>query len=121
MNTFKCFDVVKMVTNEATSQFAPLFYENSVKLSHIEKLCSYIDFLIEKYNGISCDVEINSINLEIKITITFQTNEIVLSKDFAYHNQISFHSINDKYIDLEFLFPGIWSKFSSKEVLSCLL
>ena len=121
MNTFKCFDVVKMVTDEATAQFAPLFYENPVKLSHIENLCSYIDFLIEKYNGISCDVEINSINLEIKITITFQTNEIVLSKDLVCYSQISFHSINHKFIDLEFLFPGIWSKISSKEVSSCLL
>lgn len=121
MNTFKCFDVVKMVTNEATTQFAPLLYENSVKLSHTEKLCSYIDFLIEKYNGISCDVEINSINLEIKVSITFQTNEIVFPKDLACHSQISFHSINNKFIDLEFVFPGIWSKISSKEVPSCLL
>lgn len=121
MNTFKCFDVVKMVTAEATAQFAPLFYENPIKLSHIEHLCSYIDFLIEKYNGISCNVEINSISLEIKVTITFQTDEFLLPKDLACHSQISFHSINNKFIDLEFLFPGIWSKISSKEVSSCLL
>lgn len=121
MNTFKCFDVVKMVTDEATAQFAPLFYENPVKLSHIENFCSYIDFLIKKYNGISCDVEINSISLEIKVTITFQTDEIQLPKDLACHSQISFHSINNQFIDLEFLFPGIWSKITSTEVPPCLL
>lgn len=111
-----------MVIDEATNQFAPLFYDNPKKLSQLKKCCSSIDLLIQKYNCISCDVEVDSISLEIKITLTFPTkNNFIFPTNLTYHSQISCYPGKDNSINLKFLFPGIWSKISPMEVLECLL
>ena len=51
-----CFDVVSMVVEEATSQFAPLWKLNKESNKILEQYCSVIDSLAEEFGGESFDV-----------------------------------------------------------------
>jgi hypothetical protein len=56
MKYFNCFNIVKLVTDEASNQFSPLFSENSLKLSRLKSQCDYINKIANQYNGISCEI-----------------------------------------------------------------
>ena len=43
MEYFNCFNIVKLVTDEASNQFSPLFSENSLKQSRLKSQCDYIN------------------------------------------------------------------------------
>ena len=79
MKYFNCFNIVKLVTDEASKQFSPLFSENSLKLSRLKSQCDYINKIANQYNGISCEIEIDSITMEIRIMLTLADKHLDLS------------------------------------------
>ena len=122
MKYFNCFNIVKLVTDEASNQLSPLFSENSLKLSRLKSQCDYINKIANQYNGISCEIEIDSITMEIRIMLTLADKHLALSsincpqpvKSEIYLNE-------DNLICLDFLVPGIWSKSQPrKELPRCL-
>lgn len=46
-----CFDVVQMVTDEASAQFAPLFCENKEAKAILHQYCDAIDVLAREFDG----------------------------------------------------------------------
>ena len=68
MKYFNCFNIVKLVTDEASSQFSPLFSENLLKQSRLKSQCDYINKIANQYNGISCEIEIDSITMEMGVS-----------------------------------------------------
>lgn len=121
MNAFKCFNVTKIVIDEATAQFAPLFFIDSKKLVQLKTNCSFIDSLIKKYDCALYEIDIDSISLEIKITLTFpMTDNFTFPTDLICHGKISCHIRKDNSIDLQFHYPSIWTKISPVEVQKCL-
>ena len=111
MKYFNYFNIVKLVTDEASNQFSPLFSENSLKQSRLKSQCDCINKIANQYNGISCEIEIDSITMEIRIMLTLADKHLALSsincpqpvKSEIYLNE-------DNLICLDFLVPGIWSK-----------
>ena len=79
MEYFNCFNIVRLVTDEASTQFSPLFIENSLKQSRLKSQCDYINKIANQYNGISCEIEIDSITMEIRIMLTLADTHLALS------------------------------------------
>ena len=50
MKYFNCFNIVKLVTDEASNQFSPLFSENSLKQSRLKSQCDCINKIANQYN-----------------------------------------------------------------------
>ena len=59
MALVNCFDVVEMVTEEATSRFAPLFRENREAKNVLHQYCEVLDALAQEFNGESFEVEVD--------------------------------------------------------------
>ena len=122
MEYFNCFNIVRLVTDEASTQFSPLFIENSLKQSRLKSQCDYINKIANQYNGISCEIEIDSITMEIRIMLTLADTHLALS---SINCSQPVKSELDRYEEdlscLDFLVPGIWSKSQPrKELPRCL-
>ena len=118
MKYFNCFNIVKLVTDEASKQFSPLFSENSLKLSRLKSQCDYINKIANQYNGISCEIEIDSITMEIRIMLTLADKHLTLSSINCPQPVKSEIYLNEKnLICLYFLVPGIWSKSQPRKEL----
>ena len=60
MSSFaKCFDVVSMVVDEATAQFAPIWRPNNEKLRILKQYCGVLDSLAEGFGGVAFAAEGN--------------------------------------------------------------
>ena len=86
MKYFNCFNIVKLVTDEASNQFSPLFSENSLKQSRLKSQCDCINKIANQYNGISCEIEIDSITIEIRIMLRL-TVFFILSQHLLFCHQ----------------------------------
>lgn len=71
MGFVKCYDVVKMVTEEATKQFGVLLKVDEEKLHKLKSCCEMIDDLSKKFDGISYEVEVNDETTDITISLVF--------------------------------------------------
>lgn len=91
----------------------PLFREDPLKLSRLKSQCDCIDKIANQYNGISCEVEIDSITTEISIILALDDKSLVLSSIILpqlAQSEIFFDE--EHLICLKFIVPGIWSKTS---------
>lgn len=122
MKIFNCFDIVKIIIEEASNQFSPLFREDPFKLSRLKSQCDYIDKIANQYNGISCEVEIDSITTEISIILALDDKSLVLSSIILPQLAQSEIFFDEEHsICLKFIVPGIWSKNKlRKELTTCL-
>ncbi len=111
----KCFDIVSMVTKEATSQFAPLWKVNAEKQKILGQYCEVLDELAEEFNGESFEVDVDDIKMTIAITMecedmTFESS----SHNFYVLAQraitLQFFASEDGLLGVKFTFPSIWDK-----------
>lgn len=112
-NRVKCFDVVSMVTEEATRQFAPLWKENEECLDILKQYCKAIDSLAKEFDGISYDVSVDDIEMTISIKLECQDFEVG-SKSHVFCQlaeravSLGFTAADNGNLFVEFVFPSIW-------------
>lgn len=114
MSFVNCFDVVSMVVEEATSQFAPIFKLNNESYKILEQYCSAIDALATEFGGESFEVDIDDIAMTITITMVCEdmTIESSTHKFFQLAQRataIGF-TVSDGKLGVKFTFPSVWSK-----------
>ncbi len=114
-NYIKCFDVVSMVVNEATSQFAPLCKINEEKYEILKQYCEVIDSLVVEFDGESLDVEIDDI--EMTITIKIECQDIVIkSQNHNFYSlaqraiEFGFSATEEGLLCAKFVFPSVWDR-----------
>ena len=116
MSSFvKCFDAVTMVTDEATSQFAPMWRENKESKRILEQYCRAIDALSGEFGGMSFEVEADDIKMTITIKLECSDMTIKAQKYKYYElaqRALSFgFSVSESgNLVAQFVFPGIWEK-----------
>lgn len=116
MNSFvKCFDVVSMVVEEATSQLAPLWKLNKDKYDILKQYCLTLDALANEFEGESFDVEVDDIKMTISIKMECQ-DITIKSQTHKYYSlaqravSFSFSSSKNGNLVVEFVFPSVWDK-----------
>lgn len=115
MSFVKCYDVVKMVADEATERFGSIWYVSDEDVSILKARCKVIDSLARRFNGVSYEVNVDEDNMDIIISLVCDMFEIVDKNDefFTMIGQTKTFSIEpcDKdsiQIKLNFVFDGIW-------------
>lgn len=111
--TIKCFDVVSMVVEEASSQFAPIFKLDNESYKVLEQYCGALDSLATEFGGKSFEVDIDDIAMTIAITLECEdmTIESPTHKFFALAHRaksIRFHA-NEGNLAISFVFPSVWT------------
>lgn len=113
--SIKCFDVVSMVIDEATAQFAPVWTANRENKKILEQYCEAIDELAKEFQGISYEVNVDTIKMTIGIKM--ECGDIILnSKTNTYYKlaqraiSFGFSQSEDGNLVAEFVFPSIWEK-----------
>ena len=76
MSFANCFDVVQMVTDEASAQFAPLFCENKEAKAILHQYCDAIDVLAREFDGVTFEASVHDENMEV--SVTFECPDIVI-------------------------------------------
>lgn len=71
-----CFDVVQMVTDEASAQFAPLFCENKEAKAILHQYCDAIDVLAREFDGVTFEASVHDESMEV--SVTFECPDIVI-------------------------------------------
>lgn len=115
MSFAKCFDVVSVVTEEASKQFGIAWRVDKDKERALENDCVIIDALSEEFNGVSFEVDINEISMDI--TVSLVCTEMIIESpshklyDVLQHTKkFAVKRADDDGIQLDFVFPGIWEK-----------
>lgn len=111
----KCFDVVTMVTDEATAQFGPSFRENKERKQILELYCGVMDKLAEEFGGESFEVEVDEIKMTIAVRmecedIIIQSHDHLFYKLAMHALSVRFSHVNSNAMAIEFVFPSIWEK-----------
>lgn len=110
----KCYEVVSMVTDEATSQFGSLWRVNEIRQNELERNCELIDRLAEECNGISYDVDVDDITMDVSVAIEFD-ELIVESKDSVFYELLEKAKrlklgSSDTNLCIKLSFDSIWDK-----------
>lgn len=115
MSFVNCFDVVSMVVEEATRQFAPLWKIDKESNRILEQYCSVIDSLAEEFGGISYNVEVDDIAMTI--TITMECEDMTIeSKNHRFYSLatrskvLGFSASKDGNVNVKFVFPSVWTR-----------
>ncbi len=115
MSFAKCFDVVSMVTEEAGKQFGLMWRVDKDKEKILKKNCEGIDALAKEFNGVSFEVDVNDITMNI--TVSLVCGEIIISEPshrlyniLQHAKRFAIKQVESDNIQLDFVFPGIWSK-----------
>lgn len=110
----KCFDIVSMVTDEASARFAPLFKEDPERKDILREYCEALDVVAEECSADSIEAEVHEI--EMTIAIRIESADITVSKNHIFYELVDralsvryFNSGNDSVIT-EFIYPSIWQK-----------
>ena len=110
-----CFDVVSMVVEEATKQFAPLWKLDKECNRILEQYCSVIDSLAEEFGGESFDVTVDDIAMTI--TIVMECEDItILSPAHHFYKlaersvELGFSVSENGRLNVRFVFPSVWEK-----------
>ena len=115
MNIIKCYDVVSMIITEATERFKPLWKINTEKQDVLKEYCEAIDEIAAEFEGVSFNVEVNEITMEVKIDV--ECGEIVIkSKEHRLYDlaeratRFGVSAIDGETQVVKFVFPSIWDK-----------
>ena len=111
----KCFDVVTMVTDEASAQFSPSFRENKERKQILEQYCGILDKLAEEFDGESFEVEVDEIKMTVVVRmecpdIIIQSHDHLFYKLAMHALSVRFSHVNSNAMAIEFVFPSIWEK-----------
>lgn len=115
MGFIKCFDVVEMVTTEATKQFGRLFAESDEKKKWLKECCEKIDIIAEQFGGVSYEAEVDDERMNIIVSLVCGEFETDKSSTVFYGvmqdaKKVIFKPCNDGEIQINFIFDGIWDK-----------
>lgn len=110
----KCFDVVKMVTDEATSQFKPIFNVVPEREKILKSYCEVIDQLAEQFNGVAFEAEVDDETMDIAVSLICE--EFVVDAQSGANLQrvadkakyMGFRAADDERIQMSFVFGSIW-------------
>lgn len=113
MGFAKCFDVVTMVTDEATEQFGILLREEQGKKDSLKSYCDIIDTLAERFGGVSFEVEVDDETTNITVSLVCEEFEIDSCSDKFYElvsaaKRIGFKAADNDMVQINFEFEGIW-------------
>ena len=111
----ECFDMVSMVVDEATSQFAPIWKENKESKRILAQYCGVIDSLSDEFGGESFEVDVDDIKMTITIRLECQDMTLESQKHKYYdlaQRALSFgFSVSESgNLVVVFVFPSIWER-----------
>lgn len=115
MSFIKCFDVVEMVTDEATDQFGSLVQVNEEAKNNLRHCCNMIDDFAQQFGGISYEVDVDDNTTDITVSVVCEEFEttIISSKFYLLVQSVkrmSFSTPEEDLIKVQFVFDGIWDK-----------
>lgn len=116
MSFVRCYDVVSMVTDEADKQFGAMWKINRDKQSLLEDCCDMIDELAQEFGGVSYDVDVDDITMDISVQlvcgdITIKSEEHKLYRLVQHTKSFGFSAAEDnESMCVTFVFAGIWDK-----------
>lgn len=115
MNKINCAEVVSMVVEEATKQFAPLWALNSENYQILEQYCSVIDVLSEEFEGTSYEVSVDEIKMTVSIVMECEDITILSSAHHFYKLaersvELGFSVSENGRLNVRFVFPSVWEK-----------
>lgn len=115
MSFMKCFDVAKMVIENANEKFSPLWEPDEKTLDIFESYCNAIDALADEFGGVSYEVEVNEENFEITVVLECdkaiaQSSEHTLYELIKRSVRYGFSVSKDGTLLVKFVFPGIWDR-----------
>ncbi len=109
-----CYDAVSMVTDEATAQFGSLWKVNKSRQNELKRSCGLIDSLAGECGGISYEVDVDDITMEISVAM--ECDELVINdKSSAFYELLvrikglKFCS-TDENLCIKLVFGSIWDK-----------
>lgn len=114
MAAVKCFDVVTMVTDEATKQFGSLVTEDEEKKNILKSYCSIIDDIADRFNGVAFEVDVDDETADITISVVCLELEVGSNDKFyklmqhAKEFRVSVSKDGADCIQMDFVFDGIW-------------
>ena len=116
MNSFvKCFDVVSMVIDEATSQFVPIWKINKDKYQILKQYCDVLDSLAEEFDGESFDVEVDDIAMTV--TIKMECPDIIIKSQNHKYCSLAQRALSFGFavsetglLCMKFVFPSVWDR-----------
>lgn len=114
MSFVKCFDVVEMVTDEATAQLAPRYRENPEAKDILREYCQAIDQIAREFRGEYFEASLDELGNRIQISLG--CHAILCSKKHILHELIdraicfSVIPAEDGLLELELVFPSIWRR-----------
>lgn len=116
MKSIKCFDIASMVIEEVTENKGGSFRIDSGKLDSFKLCCRIIDELVERFNGVSCNIVVEK-TMDITITLVCHEFEINKSSDRFYMiteraKKLGFKKYKDEEVQISFTLDGIWEPSS---------
>lgn len=115
MSFANCFDVVQMVTDEASAQFAPLFCGNKEAKAILHQYCDAIDVLAREFDGVTFEASVHDESTEV--SVKFERPDIVIRTQthrfddlVERSNAVRFSHGEGDTAAVEFVFPGIWNR-----------
>lgn len=115
MSFVKCFDVVSMVTEEATKRFAPLWKLDRECNRIVKQYCSAIDSLAEEFGGESFEVTVDEIAMTV--TIVMECGDITIeSRTHKFYSLVQrsralgFSVSEGGNLNVKFVFPSVWTR-----------
>lgn len=116
MSFVKCFDVVDMIIKEANNRFSPLWKVDEEKFKVLKQYSEAIDKLSEEFEGVSYDVEVDEISMEVSIVL--ECDEIIIENKNHILYELMKRTIKSVFsvsedgenLAVKFVFPSIWEK-----------
>lgn len=115
MSFVNCFDVVQMVTDEASAQFAPLFCGNKEAKAILHQYCDTIDVLAREFDGVTFEASVHDESTEVSVKlecpdIVIRTQKHRFDDLVERSNAVRFSHGEGDTAAVEFVFPSIWNR-----------
>lgn len=115
MSNVRCFDTAKEIIELAEERFAPRWKLNSERVDILKQYCDTIDEMAAEFDGISYDVEIDEITMNITIAleceeVTIKSSNHVLYELMKRTVQFGFATSEDGNLLVKFTFPNLWDR-----------
>ena len=115
MSFVNCFDVVQMVTDEASTQFAPLFCGNKEAKAILHQYFDAIGVLAREFDGVTFEASVHDESMEVSVTLECPDIVIRTQKHRFYDlversNAVRFSHGEGDTVAVAFVFPSIWNR-----------
>lgn len=109
-----CYDVVEMVINEATEQFAPRWKKDEESINVLRQYCEVIDSLADEFDGQYFEVGVDDIDMTLSVKLgcsdcTVETRQHSFYKLIEKTVAFGFTHGDGDNVDVEFVFPRVWN------------